>query len=165
MSSENKTVTNATTKQIGAGPGSGPTGKPSVTDVKGFDRGTGTGEPTEEIAHLLHLMKRGDDGYNTRDYVDFLENLHHHDVLVHQIGFPDTVGLPPHRKDMELMISACPDIRVHNDPYHVQFGRGEWTVAIGKISGTFTQPLTLPYGPVFEPTGKSFITFFTTIAR
>ena len=165
MSIDNEKSTNAKPKQIGAGPGSGPTGKPSVTDIEGFDRGTGTGEPTPEVAHLLHLMKRGDDGYNTRNWVDFLDTLHHHDVLVHQIGFPETVGLPPHRRDMEMMINACPDIRVHNDPYDIQFGQGEWTVAIGKLSGTFTQQLKFPDGTVIEPTGKSFLSFFTTIAR
>jgi hypothetical protein len=38
-------------------------------------------------------------------------------------------------------------------------------VAIGKRSGTFSQPLNLPGGTVIPPTGKSFTTFFTTIAR
>lgn len=54
---------------------------------------------------------------------------------------------------------------MHNDPYDVQFGQGEWTVALGKLSGTFTQPMTLPGGTPVEPTGKSFLTFFTTIAH
>ena len=66
---------------------------------------------------------------------------------------------------MEFWINSFPDMRVHNDPYDVQFGQGEWTVALGKLSGTFSQPLTLPDGTVIEPTGKSFTTFFTTIAR
>ena len=40
----------------------------SMTDTEGFDRGTGTGEPTESVALLLRLMKRTDYGFNTRDY-------------------------------------------------------------------------------------------------
>ena len=142
-------------------PGAGP----SVTDSEGFDRGTGTGEPTKEVAHLLRLMKSADDTYNSRDYDFFLNKRHHKDVWVHQIGSPDTVGLEPHRRDMDMWISAVPDMRVHNDPYDVQFGQGEWTVALGKLSGTFTQPLTLPDGTIVPPTGKSFTTFFTTIAH
>ena len=51
------------------------------------------------------------------------------------------------------------------DPYDIQFGQGQWTVAIGKLSGTLTQPLTLPDGTVHPPTGKSFTTLFTTLAR
>lgn len=137
----------------------------NVTDVEGFDRGTGTGEPTEAVAHLLRVMKSADDTYNSRDYDFFLNHRHHKDVLVHQIGSPETVGLEPHRADMDFWINSFPDMRVHNDPYDVQFGQGEWTVAIGKLSGTFTQPLTMPGGPTVQPTGKSFTTFFTTIAR
>ena len=137
----------------------------SVTDVEGFDRGTGTGEPVDAVAHNLRLMKSADDAYNARDYPVFLEQLHAKDVVVHQIGAPTTVGLPPHRRDMDMWIAAYPDMRVHNNPYDIQFGQGEWTVAMDKLSGTFTQPLTLPDGTVVQPTGKAFTTFFTTIAR
>lgn len=136
-----------------------------MVDVEGFDRGTGTGEPTDVVAHLLRLMKTADDGFNSRDYELFLHQRHHKDVVVHQIGAPTTVGLPPHRADMDFWIGAFPDMRVHNDPYDVQFGQGEWTVAIGKLSGTFTNELTLPDGTVVPPTNKAFTTFFTTIAR
>ena len=140
-------------------------GTPSVTDTEGFDRGTGTGEPTGSVAHNLRLMKRADDGYNERDWPLFLYQLHREDVVVHQIGAPVTRGHEPHLADMEMWAAGFPDMRVHNDPYDIQFGQGEWTVAIGKLSGTFTQPLTLPGGTVVPPTGQSFTTFFTTIAR
>ncbi len=140
-----------------------PTG--SVTDVEGFDRGSGTGEPTESVAHLLRLMKGADDGYNSRDFDLFLGQRHSEDVVVHYIGAPSTVGQAPHGADMQVWIDAFPDVRVHNDPYDVQFGQGEWTVALGKLSGTFTQPMTVPGGTVIPPTGKAFTSFFTTIAH
>lgn len=54
---------------------------------------------------------------------------------------------------------------VHYNAYDIQFGQGDWTVAMGRLSGTFTQPLILPTGSVIEPTGKAFTTFFTPIAR
>ncbi|MBE8515970.1 ester cyclase [Amycolatopsis sp. H6(2020)] len=138
---------------------------PSMTDVQGFDRGTGTGEPTGPVAHLLRLMKGADDAFNRRDYDDFLDHGHHQDVVVNYIGRPGTVGRAPHRADLEAMVATFPDLRVHNAPYDIQFGQGEWTVAIGRMSGTFTQPMTLPDGTVVEPTNKSFMTLFTTIAR
>ncbi|MBV9809194.1 MAG: ester cyclase [Solirubrobacterales bacterium] len=137
----------------------------SVTDTQGFDRGTGSGEPSADVAHNLRLMKSTDDAYNARDYDFFMGKRHHPDVLVHQIGAPDTRGHGPHRRDMDMMIAGFPDMRVHNNPYDIQFGQGEWTAVLGKLSGTFTQPLTFPDGTVIEPTGKAFTTFFCTIAR
>lgn len=111
-------------------------------------------------------MKAADDAFNARDYDFFLDHRHAADVEVHYFGAPDTVGIPPHRRDIETFIDSFPDLKVHNDPYDVQFGQGEWSVAMGKLSGTFTRPMTLGEGqPAIEPTGKSFTTFFTTIAR
>lgn len=142
-------------------PGAGP----SVTDIEGFDRGTGTGEPTESVGRLLRLMKGADDAFNAQDYTFFMEHRHDPGVVVHQLGAPDTVGLEPHRRAIKLMFESFPNMRVHNDPYDVQFGQGEWLVAMGKLSGTFTRPMTLPDQTVIQPTGKSFTAFFATIAR
>ena len=96
-----------------------------MTDTEGFDRGTGTGEPAGSVAHNLRLMKRADDGYNERDWDVFLYQLHNPDVVVHYIGAPTTRGQAPHLTDMEMWIKAFPDIRVHNNPYDVQFGQGD----------------------------------------
>jgi predicted ester cyclase len=130
-----------------------------------FDRGTGTGEPTAEIARLLNLMKQVDDAFNLRDYDRFLDQLHTEDVKVIQFGSESTMGRPPHRNVIEETLAAFPDMRVHNDPYDVQFGQGQWTVAMGRVSGTFTKPMKTPDGETIAPTGKRFETFFTTIAK
>ena len=66
---------------------------------------------------------------------------------------------------IEETLAAFPDMRVHNDPYDVQFGQGQWTVAMGRVSGTFTKPMQTPEGGTIAPTGKRFETFFTTIAK
>ena len=130
-----------------------------------FDRGTGTGEPTPETARLLHLMKQVDDAFNLRDYDRFIGQLHTEDVKVIQFGSPNTSGRPPRRNVVEETVAAFPDMRVHNDPYDIQFGQGQWTVAMGRVSGTFTKPMQMPDGKTIEPTGKTFETFFTTIAK
>ena len=83
-------------------------GARSVTDVEGFDRGTGTGEPTEPVAHMLRLMKGAGDHFNARDYAFFLEKCHHPDVIVHQIGSPTTVGHETNRAGMELVDRRVP---------------------------------------------------------
>ena len=133
--------------------------------ASGFDRGTGTGEPNAGTARLLGLMKQVDDAFNARDYDRFLQELHSDDVTVRQFGAEVTLGRPPHRRVIEETLAAFPDMRVHNDPYDIQFGQGEWTVAMGRVSGTFTRLLRTADGKTIEPTGKRFETFFTTIAK
>ena len=49
-----------------------------------------------------------------------------------------------------------PDVRVHNDPYPIQFGSGDWITVITRVTGTFTGKMTLPDGTVITPTGKAF---------
>jgi predicted ester cyclase len=138
---------------------------PTNASEQKFDRGTGTGEPNAETARLLNLMKQVDDAFNSRDYDRFLDQLHSEDVKVIQFGSESTLGRPPHRNVIEETLAAFPDMRVHNDPYDVQFGQGQWTVAMGRVSGTFTKPMQSPEGGTIAPTGKRFETFFTTIAK
>ena len=88
---------------------------PTNASEQKFDRGTGTGEPTAEIARLLHLMKQVDDAFNLRDYDRFLDKLHSEDVKVIQFGSESTLGRPPHRNVIEETLAAFPDMRVHND--------------------------------------------------
>lgn len=126
---------------------------------------TGAGEPSAQTARLLKLMKEGDSAFNERNYRRFLDELHKPNVKVLQQGVGVTVGLQPHRLEIEKIIAAFPDMRVHNDPYDVEFGQGQWTVAIGKLSGTFTGPMKNADGSTLQPTGKHFETFFTTIAK
>ena len=130
-----------------------------------FDRGTGTGEPSAETARLLRLMKQVDDAFNIRDYDRFIGQLHTEEVKVIQFGSENTSGRPPHRHVVEETVAAFPDMHVHNDPYDIQFGQGQWTVAMGRVSGTFTKPMRAPDGKTIAPTGKRFETFFTTIAK
>jgi len=63
------------------------------------------------------------------------------------------------------MLRAFPDMHVHNDPYAVQFGAGDWTTVIGRVTGTFSGELGLPDGTMIPGTGKSFEVDLTTTAR
>jgi hypothetical protein len=128
-------------------------GARSVTDVEGFDRGTGTGEPTEPVAHLLRLMKGAGDHFNARDYAFFLEKCHHPDVIVHQIGSPTTVGHETNCAGMELVDRRVPRHAGAQRPLRHPVRPGEWTVALGKLSGTFTQLLKLSRCPARPSSG------------
>lgn len=120
----------------------------------------------ETVARNLALMKRADDDFNARDYARFLDERHHPEVVVHQTGLPaPTHTLAAHRREIEALIRAFPDVHVHNDPYDVAFGQGGWTTAVGRLTGTFTGELIGPDGTAIGPTGRAFDVTFTTIAR
>jgi hypothetical protein len=64
------------------------------------------------------------------------------------------------------MYRTFPDVHVHNDPYPIQFGGGDWTTVITRATGTFTGDMALPDDKVIAPTGKAFdVTFATTAKR
>jgi hypothetical protein len=124
-----------------------------------------TTDATDRTAHLLALMKQGDDAFNSRDFVA-MDAVHHPDMIVHMPGNGDVIrGRDAHTVAMKQMFSIFPDVRVGNDPYPVQFGSGEWTTVITRCFGTFTGQMTSPHGQVIAPTGKSFELDFATSAR
>jgi hypothetical protein len=114
---------------------------------------TGT---TGRTAHLLSLMKLGDDAFNARD-VARMDTVHHPDMIAYVTGQAGPLyGRAAHAAAMEQFFRVFPDVRVHNDPYPVQFGAGDWTTVITRVTGTFTGEMTLPGGTVVPPTGKAF---------
>jgi len=116
-------------------------------------------------AHLLELMKMGDDAFNSRD-VAAMNAVHHPDIIAHIMGIPDPIlGRVAHAAMIQQMIRVFPDIHVHNDPYPIQFGSGDWITVITRATGTFTGEMILPDGKVVAPTGKSFDLDFATTAK
>jgi len=66
---------------------------------------------------------------------------------------------------MQGMFRAFPDVHVHNDPYPVQFGSGDWMTVVTRVTGTFSGELVLADGATIPGTGKSFDLTFSTTAR
>jgi hypothetical protein len=115
--------------------------------------------------HLLELMKKGDDAFNSRD-VAAMNAAHRPDIIAHIMGIPDPiVGRVAHAAMIQQMIRVFPDIHVHNDPYPIQLGSGDWITVITRATGTFTGEMILPDGKVVAPTGKSFDLDFATTAK
>jgi predicted ester cyclase len=120
---------------------------------------------TDRTQHLLSLMTQLDDAFNRRD-LDGMDAFHHPDVVCYVTGSDrPTRSLPPHRQVVEEVMRAFPDVRVHNDPYRIQFGQGDWITVIGKMTGTFTGKLVGPDGELIPPTGRSFDVSFATIGK
>jgi hypothetical protein len=138
-----------------------------MTSGKAAQRGAGmtVQADTDRVSHLLQLMKQGDDAFNSRD-LDTMDTYHHPRVVAYVTGSAEpTRSLPPHRQVVEDVIRAFPDVRVHNDPYPIQFGQGDWVTVISRMTGTFTGELIGPDGNAIPPTGKSFDVHFTTIGK
>lgn len=119
----------------------------------------------DRVAHLLALTKQGDDAFNARD-VAAMNAIHHPDMITHLPGSAEPIlGRQPHAEMIEAMMFTFPDIYVHNDPYPLQFGSGDWITVITRTTGTFTGELVLPSGQVVPATGKAFDLNFSKVAR
>lgn len=110
---------------------------------------------TARTAHLLQLMKKGDDAFNARDFA-VVDSVHHPDMIGYITGLAEPVyGREAHAAAMSQMLRMFPDIHV-NTPYPIQFGRGDWITVVTNVTGTFTGEMILPDGSVIPPTGKAF---------
>jgi ketosteroid isomerase-like protein len=115
-----------------------------------------TTDAGDRTAHLLALMKQGDDAFNARD-VAAMDAVHHPDMIAYVTGNAEPLhGRAAHAAAMEQFFRVFPDVHVRNDPYPVQFGSGDWITVITRVTGTFTGEMALPDGTVIPPTGKAF---------
>ena len=115
-----------------------------------------TARDTSRTAHLLALMKNGDDAFNARDFAA-VDRVHHPDMVAYITGLAEPVyGREAHAAAMQQMLGIFPDMHVNSDPYPIQFGSGDWITVVTNASGTFTGQMTLPDGSVIGPTGKAF---------
>src|ERR1700693_770461 len=116
-------------------------------------------------AHLLSLMKMGDDAFNSRDFAA-MKAVYHPDMIAHITGSAEPIkGQPAHAAMIKEMFRIFPDVRVHNHPYPIQFGSGDWITVITRTTGTFTGEMILPGGKVIAPTGRAFDLDFATTAK
>lgn len=115
-----------------------------------------TTQHTSRTTHLLALMKKGDDAFNSRDHAA-MNAVHHPDMIAYTTGNASPIyGRAAHAVVMEQMFRSFPDVHVHNDPYPIQFGSGDWITVISRVTGTFTGEMKGPDGKVIAPTGKAF---------
>ena len=111
---------------------------------------------TGRTAHLLALMKQGDDAFNARDLAA-VDAVHHPDMVAHIPGNAQPIyGREAHSKAMAQLIRIFPDIHVYSDPYPIQFGSGDWITVVTNATGTFAGEMVLPDGTVIAPTGRAF---------
>lgn len=113
-------------------------------------------DTTSRTQHLLALMKQGDDAFNARDFAA-MNAVHHPHMIAHVTGNAQPIyGRAAHSAAMEMFFRMFPDVHVENDPYPIQFGGGDWTTVVSRVTGTFTGEMNLPDGTVVPATGKAF---------
>jgi hypothetical protein len=94
-------------------------------------------------AHLLALMKKGDDAFNARDFAA-VDAVHHPQMVAHITGNAQPIyGSVKHAEAMQQMLRIFPDMHVHT-PYPVQLGGGDWITVVSRATGTFTGEMILP---------------------
>ena len=114
-----------------------------------------TADTTNRTEHLLGLMTKGDDAFNTRDY-EGVDAVHHPDMIAFITGLAEPVyGREAHAAAMQQLLRSFPDMHV-DTPYPIQFGTGDWITVVTHATGTFTREMTRPDGTVIPPTGKAF---------
>jgi hypothetical protein len=115
-----------------------------------------TNSTTSRTAHLIDLMKQGDDAFNARDLAA-MDAVHHPDMIAHVTGNAAPIyGRAAHAVAMQQFFAVFPDVHVYNDPYPIQFGSGDWITVVTRVTGTFTGEMRLPDGTVLPATGKRF---------
>jgi SnoaL-like polyketide cyclase len=109
----------------------------------------------DRTAHLLALMKKGDDAFNARDFAT-VDSVHHRNMVAHITGNAQPIyGSEAHAAAMQQMLRMFPDMHVKT-PYPIQFGEGSWITVVTNATGTFTGQMAPPNGRVIAPTGKAF---------
>jgi hypothetical protein len=77
---------------------------------------------TNRTAHLLALMKQGDDAFNARDFAA-MDAVHHPDMIAHITRNAEPIyGRTAHAAAMRQLFRIFPDIHVDNDPLYWLLG-------------------------------------------
>jgi hypothetical protein len=122
---------------------------------------------TTTITTNAERMQALDDAWNARDWDTFDSYHDSNSVVVYWPGqeHNPTHGGPNHRAEAERFCNAFPDNKVHNQPYDILFGDGDYTAFVTRFTGTVTGPLEMQDGSSIEPTGKAFDVLYSTTAR
>ena len=117
------------------------------------------------VEENLRLMKTLDDAWNSQDW-DTFDKYHAEEVSVYWPGQPEpTRGRKTHHEEAVQFFKTFPDNHVENRPYKVLFGQGDWTCAMGTLTGTMKGPMKGADGKEVPPTNKEFKVEFCNVVH
>ena len=103
------------------------------------------------VEENLRVRKAMDEYWNTGNFQAFWA-AHTSEVVVNTNYLPTpTKGLDAHRKDVEVLVAAFPDMKTD---VTLLFGQGDWVAAEYVMEGTHTGSLVLPSGQTIPATNK-----------
>ncbi|KAF5019518.1 hypothetical protein F66182_8460 [Fusarium sp. NRRL 66182] len=107
----------------------------------------------------LRQFQLTDDAFNSFDLSKFN---HRDDTLVYMPG-ERVFNMAQHVQDIMFTYASYPDNHVHNHPYKVSLGEGNWTLSLSDCTGTNTGAIQSPEG-WRGPTGRRINYEFMTAA-
>ncbi|KAM5349273.1 hypothetical protein ACJ41O_005780 [Fusarium nematophilum] len=113
------------------------------------------------VAENLDTMQRADDAFNARDMTNFR---HHPNSTMYYSGGV-TMNREEHFTDVRLSLSMYSDVAPHNHNYHIQFGEGDWTVAMTVVLATHDGPVPSLSGGMKPPSMRPLGFDMMTIAQ
>lgn len=117
------------------------------------------------VERNMELMKTLDDAWNSQHWETFKKR-HDENVTVYWPGKPEpTRGRHAHEEEAKEFFKTFPDNTVHNDPYMILFGQGDYTCSVAKFTGTMKGPMKGLDGKTIPPTNKRFEVEFCTVAH
>ncbi len=103
------------------------------------------------LAENLDVRRSMDRLWNNGNFRDFWA-AHTSDVVISSSHLPTpTKGLEAHRKDVEALLAAFPDMKTN---ITLLFGQGDWVAAEYVMEGTHTAPLVWPGGIAIPATNR-----------
>ncbi|TAK00517.1 MAG: ester cyclase [Candidatus Manganitrophaceae bacterium] len=118
-----------------------------------------------DVERNMELMKTLDDAWNSQEWETFKKR-HAENVAVYWPAKPEpTRGRQDHEEEAKEFFKTFPDNKVHNDPYLILFGQGDYTCSVAKFTGTMKGPMKIPDGRTLPPTNKKFEVEFCTVAH
>ena len=94
---------------------------------------------------------------------DRLKESHAADITVSWPDGHDTHGIEKHIEDLKAMFIAMPDLSIKEHP--IKIANGHWTSVVGRMTGTFSQPMPLGGGKMMQPNGKKLDLTMSTIGH
>ena len=88
---------------------------------------------------------------------------HASDIVVHWPDGRTTKGVENHLVDLRQQFVFAPDAAIKEHP--IKIAQGNWTVVMGVMTGTFTQPIPITDARPIPPTNLPFRFEMTTIGR
>ena len=121
------------------------------------------GDSAKMIAQNLMKFDTLDLVIFSHQQFDRFKESHAEDIIVTWPDGHETKGLARHLEDMKAMFVPTPDLTIPEHP--IKIGNGHWTAVVGRMIGTFSEPMPIGNGKKMPPTGKKIDMLMTTIGH